>query len=80
MHTAISNKHYWNEELGELERAALAKAFWDRSRGVQEEVGRGIMRVDFLGRKVILMGFVKGRNGMWEMKTRKDDSLVTGAM
>ena len=38
------------------------------------------MRVDSLGRKIILMGFVKGKNGMWEMKTRKDDSLVTGAM
>ena len=38
------------------------------------------MRVDSLGRKIILMGFVKGKKGMWEMKTRKDNSLVTGTM
>ncbi|EDR09188.1 uncharacterized protein LACBIDRAFT_294095 [Laccaria bicolor S238N-H82] len=80
LHTAISNKHYWNEELGAQERAALNNAFWERCRGVQEEISRGIMRIDFLGRKIILMGFVKGKNGMWEMKTRKDDSPVTGAM
>ena len=38
------------------------------------------MRVDFLGRKIILMGFMKEKNGVWEMKTRKDDSPVTGTM
>jgi hypothetical protein len=80
LHTAISGKHYWNEELGEQERAALAKAFWGRSRGAQDEVARGIMRVDFLGGKVVLMGFVRGKNGMWEMKTRKNDSPITGNM
>jgi len=59
----------------------LAKAFWNRCRGgQQEEVARGVMRVDFFGEDVVLMGFVNGKNGMWEMKTTKNDSRITGVM
>jgi hypothetical protein len=35
------------------------------------EHGRGVRRVDFLRRHVTFEGLVKGRNGMWEIKTSK---------
>lgn len=67
----ISGRHYWNEELGSVERADLGLAFHDRCDGDPEEVAQGVRQVDFLGRKVVLEGLARGKNGMWEIKTGK---------
>lgn len=32
----------------------------------------GVLQVDFLGEKVIFEGLTRGRNGMWEMRTRRE--------
>ncbi|TFK19060.1 hypothetical protein FA15DRAFT_674764 [Coprinopsis marcescibilis] len=71
--TPISGRHFWNEELGEEEREGVTKAFWERCGTSQGEVGRGVLQVDFLGRRVIFEGLARGRGGIWEIKTSKVD-------
>lgn len=67
----IAGKHWWNEEIDDVLRTKMTLEFNERTAGNKEEVGRGVKRVDFLRGRFIFEGLVKGRNGMWEMKTRK---------
>lgn len=73
MQTAIHSRHYFNETLDAADRAALAKYFKERIRGGKGERGRGVLQVDFLGEKCVLEGLVRGKQGMWEMKTRRPE-------
>lgn len=71
--TQVSNRHFYNEDLDDSDRTALSKAFAARTRGEPELINRGIMRIDFLGidKKFIWLGLLRGRNGLWEMKTKR---------
>ena len=51
----------------------MAECFQERVEGREDEVRRGIKRVDFLRGKVIFEGLVRTRSGMWEIKTREYD-------
>ncbi|KAF9538508.1 hypothetical protein CPC08DRAFT_717555 [Agrocybe pediades] len=74
LHMSIHGRHYWNDELGDAERKSITLAFQDRTRGQPVEVmQRGILQVDYLGKKCVLEGFVRGGKGLWEMKTRRPD-------
>jgi hypothetical protein len=68
LHASIHGRHFWNEDLGESDRNTITVAFQNR---VKDEVmiSRGILQVDFLGKKFVFQGLVRGTKGMWEMKT-----------
>lgn len=69
----ITARHYYNEELGEEERYALRMAYMRRCSSNEHEKHRGIKKVDFLGMdgRVIFVGLVRGKNGMYEMKLKR---------
>ncbi|KAF8148081.1 hypothetical protein B0H34DRAFT_738223 [Crassisporium funariophilum] len=71
LHTPIHGRHYWNEELGDSERAGISSAFQERCRGDPGMVSLGVMQVDFLGKKCVFEGLVRGAKGLWEIKTGK---------
>ncbi|KZP14163.1 hypothetical protein FIBSPDRAFT_868539 [Athelia psychrophila] len=71
----ITQRDFWNEEMGGKEREKIASAWRERCGIDAGERASGVRRVDYLRRDVIFEGLVKGRNGTWEMKTRK---LVMG--
>ncbi|KAF8888724.1 hypothetical protein CPB84DRAFT_1733144 [Gymnopilus junonius] len=72
LHTSIHPRHFWNEELGEQERAALTKTFQERVKGAPELVQRGVLQVDFLGEKCVFEGLVRGQKGVWELKLGRE--------
>jgi hypothetical protein len=67
----IQKADFWNDELSDHDRDKIGHAWRVRCDGDVFERGRGVRRVDFLRRHVVFEGLVKGRNGTWEMKTRK---------
>lgn len=67
----IQKSDFWNDELNDADRAKVSHAWSTRCNGDIMEQKAGVRRVDFLRRHVTFEGLVKGRNGMWEMKTRK---------
>lgn len=69
----ITGRHYWNEDLSDVDRAAIAGSFQTRCNGDEVLVARGVTKVDYLGRRIIFEGLVRTRGGMWELKTRKYD-------
>ncbi len=69
----IHQRHYYNEELDDAHRGVLSAAFSDRCGNRRSESERGILQVDFLADKFVLFGLVKGKNGMWELKTGEED-------
>ncbi|KZP17080.1 hypothetical protein FIBSPDRAFT_35555 [Athelia psychrophila] len=71
----IAQRDFWNEEMRGKERDKIASAWRERCGNDEGERASGVKRVDYLRRDVIFEGLVKGRNGNWEMKTRK---LVMG--
>lgn len=73
MQAPIHSRHYFNETLDETDRTALAKSFKERIRGRRGEREKGIMQVDFLAEKCVLEGLVRGKQGMWEVKTRRPE-------
>ncbi|OBZ67724.1 hypothetical protein A0H81_12165 [Grifola frondosa] len=70
MMTQISHADYWNTELDGQARERIAHAWSERCED-DEELRRGVKRVDFLMYRVILEGLAKGKDGMWEMKLSK---------
>ncbi|KAF9052164.1 hypothetical protein BJ165DRAFT_1340180 [Panaeolus papilionaceus] len=68
LHTPILGRHFWNDELGQEERGEITRAFVRRCRGEVEKVRKGVVQLDFLGRKVVFEGLVRGPKGIWEMK------------
>jgi len=71
LHTPIQDKHFFNEELNELDRAFLTSAFESRVANNPTLRGRGVLRLDFLGDKYAFEGLVRGARGVWEMKTTR---------
>ncbi|KDQ54216.1 hypothetical protein JAAARDRAFT_60653 [Jaapia argillacea MUCL 33604] len=70
----IRRADYYNQELDERDRDEIAKAFGKRCSYEGEHARRqGIKRVDFLRERVVFEGLVRGKNGMWEMKTSRMD-------
>ena len=67
----IQKSDFWNDELSESDRNKISYAWKVRCNGDGTEQRSGVRRVDFLRRHVVFEGLVKGRNGMWEIKTRK---------
>lgn len=71
LHSPIHGRHFWNEELSEGDRIEITRAFQERVKSDRKLVARGILQVDFLGKKFVLEGFVRGQRGIWEMKMGK---------
>lgn len=71
----IAQRDFWNEEMGGKDRDKISNAWRERCGMDETERASGVRRVDYLRRDVIFEGLVKGRNGTWEMRTRK---LVLG--
>ncbi|TFK34925.1 hypothetical protein BDQ12DRAFT_329012 [Crucibulum laeve] len=65
--TPIRDRHFWNEDMGEQERARITQAFQIRCQGDMNVMFGGVRQVDFLGELVVFEGLVRGRGG-WEMK------------
>ncbi|KAG6858526.1 hypothetical protein C0993_005548 [Termitomyces sp. T159_Od127] len=65
----ISARHYYNEELNSSVRERIAIAFGRRTQGDERERASGVKWVDYLEDKVVFVGLVRTRNGLWEMKT-----------
>lgn len=86
MNTQIGREEYDANELDNRARSKIADAYQRRLTdlsalssqsgtvvgdvGIAAVAARGVLRVDFLRRECILEGFSRGRNGMWELKTR----------
>ena len=70
MMTQIQNADYYNVEMSSETRAQVADAWAARCRS-EEERQQGIRRVDYLMGRVIMEGIQKGKDGLWEIKTRK---------
>lgn len=70
MMTPISNADYWNNEMNGEVRERIAAAWFARCEDDGERK-RGVRRVDFLMDRVILEGFVRGKDGMWEMTIKR---------
>jgi len=78
--TPITGEHYWNEDLNDEDRDTISNAFMERCGGGEFSRGtptdpdmwqKGVCRVDFLGKRVVFCGLVRGKNGNWEMKIEK---------
>ena len=66
----IENADYYNVEMDAEARARVAEA-WSARCHNEEERAQGIRRVDYLMGRVIMEGIQKGKDGLWEIKTRK---------
>ncbi|KAJ7127486.1 hypothetical protein C8R46DRAFT_1145608 [Mycena filopes] len=69
----IGARDFWNEVLGRREREGVTRAFKARcalwGEEARREMGAGVRRVDFLGEGVVFVGLVRGRGGVWEVRT-----------
>ncbi|RPD60238.1 hypothetical protein L226DRAFT_471616 [Lentinus tigrinus ALCF2SS1-7] len=73
MWTQIQNADYYNVEMTTEARAHVAEAWAERCR-TDEERAQGIRRVDYLMGRVVMEGIQKGKDGMFEIKTRRHGS------
>jgi hypothetical protein len=71
LHARIHRSDFYNNDVGEDERSKIARSFRARCGADESEIARGVRRVDFLMRDCTFLGLAKGRDGMFEMKTRK---------
>ncbi|KAI0027236.1 hypothetical protein K488DRAFT_62149, partial [Vararia minispora EC-137] len=71
LHARIQRSDFYNSAVTEEERAKIAGAFHARCGEDRAGVAQGVRRVDFLMRECMFLGLSKGRDGMWEMRTRK---------
>jgi len=67
----IVDADFNNDELDDEERKRITSAYRARVGSDHTEAMKGIRRVDFLMSKVIFEGLVKGKEGLWEMKTTR---------
>jgi len=69
----IVDADFYNDELDDDERKRITDAYRKRcaASGDPGEAAMGIRRVDFLMGRVVFEGLVKGKEGLWEMKTAK---------
>ncbi|KAJ3516524.1 hypothetical protein NLJ89_g1068 [Agrocybe chaxingu] len=73
LHTQVHPRHFWNEVLGNAGRASVSGAFTERCGGDEALFSRGVVQLDFLGRRAVFEGLTKGLKGMWEIKASKVD-------
>lgn len=66
----ISFSDFYNIEMTNDLRDQIAASWAERCR-TEAERNRGVFKVDYLMGKVIMEGITKGRDGLWEIKTRK---------
>ncbi|KAH7920958.1 hypothetical protein BV22DRAFT_1020262 [Leucogyrophana mollusca] len=71
LYKRIHRSDYWNDELDETDRNTLRLAWTERCR-TPEEKADGVKRVDFLRGKTVFEGLVRGKNGMWQLKTGRE--------
>lgn len=67
----IQHADFYNDELEDDDRNRINWAYKVRCMEDRRELMNGVRRVDYLRRSVLFEGLVKGKNGMWEMRTRK---------
>jgi len=67
----IVDADFYNDELEDEERKRIIDSYRKRCGSDQAEASRGIRRVDFLMGRVVFEGLVKGKEGLWEMKTTR---------
>ena len=71
MQIQIVDADFNNDELDEEEQKRITHAYRKRVGSDHAEALKGIRRVDFLMGRAIFEGLVKGKEGLWEMKTTK---------
>ena len=71
MQIQIVDADFNNDEVDEEERKRIIAAYRKRVGSDRAEAMKGIRRVDFLMSRVVFEGLVKGKEGLWEMKTTK---------
>ncbi|KAI0266257.1 hypothetical protein BC834DRAFT_986692 [Gloeopeniophorella convolvens] len=67
----IKNSDFYNNEITQEDREKISRAWKERCQYNQGEMGQGVKKVDYLMRDCIFVGLTRGREGMWEIKTRK---------
>lgn len=67
----IKNSDFYNNELTQEEREKISRAWKERCQYNQGAMSQGVKKVDYLMRDCVFIGLARGRDGMWEMKTRK---------
>lgn len=71
----IVDADFYAEGVTQWDRERISRAWSIRCMGDEREAMCGVRRVDYLGEKCILEGFVKKKEGVWEMKTRRREGL-----
>lgn len=71
LRTPIVHADYYNDELDDEDRDRINWAFKVRCMDDPAETACGVRRVDFLKKNVFFEGLTKGKQGMWEIRTRK---------
>ncbi|KAI0313754.1 hypothetical protein OF83DRAFT_1064929, partial [Amylostereum chailletii] len=71
LHTPIYRSDLYNSAVDDEQRAKVIRAYRERCQGDATEAAVGVKRVDFLMRDCIFLGLAKGRDGTWDMRTRK---------
>ncbi|VDB85504.1 unnamed protein product [Peniophora sp. CBMAI 1063] len=71
MSRQVRESDYWNSEVEDEERAKIDRAYAIRCTIDPTARQGGVRKVDFLMRECIFLGLSKGREGMYEMRTRK---------
>jgi len=67
----ISASDFFNTDVTDQERGKITMAWRERCQYNKELMSQGVKRVDFLMKDCIFIGLAKGKEGMWEIKTRK---------
>lgn len=70
--TRIRKEDFYNDELDRDDRAALKDAWEERCKNEEERMD-GVKRVDFLRGKYMFQGLTRGKSGMWQLRTGKED-------
>jgi len=67
----IKNSDFYNNEITQEEREKIGRAWKERCQYNQGAMSQGVKKVDYLMRDCVFIGLVRGRDGMWEIKTKK---------
>ncbi|KIJ59995.1 hypothetical protein HYDPIDRAFT_117917 [Hydnomerulius pinastri MD-312] len=64
----IAKADFYNDDLDDADRHTLSRAWLERCRDDADKM-QGVKRIDFLRGKIMFEGLVRGKNGMWHLKT-----------
>ncbi|KAG6844229.1 hypothetical protein H0H87_008677 [Tephrocybe sp. NHM501043] len=73
--TRVSRQDFYNTSLSPSDREEITTAYTYRTRSQGKNTDEGLLRMDFLGFDVVLLGFAKGKHGLLEIKTRAAETL-----